>query len=130
MRRTFIPVCLALLSACDASTYKGMDGRQALAHANTMPLPEAYSFYLETYKDVHPPMLDVAPTFERFGDKGTDYVSQRALQTSDRREFEADLHALLVLNYRCGERLTQALSSKGRRLGASISGQLACGSRS
>jgi hypothetical protein len=119
-----------LLSACDNYTYNGMDGGQALAHANTMPLPEAYSFYLETYKGVHPPMLDVAATFERFGDKGTDYLSHKALQTLDRQEFEADLNALLVLDYHCGEHLTQALENKSERMAASISGKMACGSPS
>lgn len=128
MRRTLIAACIALLSACDDYTYKGMDGRQSLARANTMPLPEAYSFYLETYKGVHPPMLDVAATFGRFGDQGTDYLSQKALQTPDRQEFEADLHALLILDYHCREELTQALSNKSRRIGANISGELACGS--
>jgi hypothetical protein len=104
-----------------------MDGKQALERANTMPLPEAYSFYLQTYKGVAPPMPDVAATFERFGPEGTDYLSRKALQTSDRQEFEADLLALLVLDYHCGERLTQALKNKSERMGASISGELACG---
>jgi hypothetical protein len=93
-------------------------------------LPEAYSFYLETYKGVHPPMLDVAATFERFGDKGTNYLSHKALQTPDRQEFEADLHALLVLDYHCGERLTQALTNKSEKMAANISGKEACGSPS
>ena len=130
MRWTLIAACLALLGACDGYTYQGMNGRQALARANTMSLPEAYSFYLATYKGVHPPMLDVAATFERFGDQGTNYLSQKALQTPDRQEFEADLHALLILDYHCREQLTQALSNKSERIGANISGKLACGSRS
>jgi hypothetical protein len=130
MRGTLIAVCAALLSACDGYTYKGMDGRHALAHANTMPLPEAYSFYLDTYKGVHPPMLDVADTFRRFGDQGLSYLSRKAFQTPDRQEFEADLHALLILDYHCPERLTHALAMKGKRLGASISTKQACGSRS
>jgi len=121
---------IALLSGCDGYTYKGMDGKQALARANTMPLPDAYSFYLETYKGVHPPMLDVAATFRRFGGEGTSYVSHKALETVDRTEFEADLHALLILDYRCSNQLTKALGSKSERMGASISGQLASGSRS
>jgi hypothetical protein len=125
-----IAVGFALLGACDGSTYKGLDGRQALARANSMPLPEAYSFYLQTYKGVHPPMLDVAATFERFGNEGTAYLSERALQTSDRVEFEADLHALLVLGYRCDKPLREALANKSQRMNADISGQLACGSGS
>lgn len=125
---TGVSISVALLGACDGYTYKGMDGRQALARANTLPLPDAYSFYLETYKGVHPPMLDVAPTFRRFGDDGTSYLSRKALETRDRLEFEADLHALLVLNYRCSDQLTNTLATKGQRMGADISGQLACGS--
>ena len=130
MGRALIVAFGALLSACDGYTYKGMDGQHALARANTMPLPQAYSFYLETYKGVHPPMLDVAGTFQRFGEKGARYVSQQALQTSDRQEFEADLHALLILDYRCDERLAQALVTKSERMNSNISGKLACGSRS
>lgn len=130
MRWMLLAGCLALLSGCDGYKYDGMDGRQALARANTMPLPQAYSFYLKTYEGVHPPMLDVARTFERFGDRGTSYLSHRALQTSDRNELEADLHALLILDYRCNLGLTQALQAKAVQMSANISGEQACGSRS
>ena len=130
MRLMLIATSLAMLTACDGPTYKGMDGRQALARANTMALPEAYSFYLQTYKGVHPPMLDVASTFSRFGEVGTNYLSSRAVQTSDRQEFEADLHALLILDFRCGEPLSQALAKKSEKMGSTISGKLACGSAS
>jgi len=130
MRWMLFAGCLALLSGCDGYKYDGMDGRQALVRANTMPLAQAYSFYLKTYEGVDPPMLDVARTFERFGDRGTTYLSERALQTSDKREFEADLHALLILNYACSHRLTQALQGKAVRMSANISGKQACGSPS
>jgi hypothetical protein len=130
MRWMLLAGCVALLSGCDGYKYDGMDDRQALARANTMPLPQAYAFYLKTYEGVHPPMLDVARTFERFGDRGTSYLGDRALQTSDKREFEADLHALLILDYHCGDGLTQVLQGKAVRMGANISGKQACGSRS
>jgi hypothetical protein len=117
---------LVLLSACDDYKYKGMDGRHALARANTMPLPDAYSFYVATYKGVSPPMLDVVPTFRRFGDQGTTYLSRKALQTQDGDEFDADLTALLVLDYRCGDRLTKALAAKGKQLGSKVSVSQSC----
>ena len=129
MRRLLLAASLLILSGCDGYKYHGMDGRQALARANTMPLPQAYSFYLQTYEGVHPPMLDVAETFERFGTGGTNYLSQKALQTSDQQEFEADLHAVLVLGHHCGDRLTQALADKAKQMTSNISGQQACGSR-
>lgn len=130
MLRTFLASGLAaslvLLSACDGYKYKGMDGSHALARANTMALPEAYSFYVATYKGVSPPMLDVAPTFRRFGEQGTAYLSRKALQTQDEEEFDADLTALLVLDYHCGNRLSKALADKGRQLGSSVSIGQAC----
>jgi hypothetical protein len=121
LQRAFVAlglVSLALLNGCDQSTYGGMDGSHALAKANTLPLPDAYSFYLASYKGVHPPMLDVAPTFSRFGSKGTAYLSSKALETQDRQEFEADLHALLILDYHCDQTLTDALANKSKRMSA------------
>ena len=82
-----------------------------------MNLQQAYDFYIETYKGTHPAMLDVAPTFERFGAKGKDYIANKALNTTDTEEFEADLTALLILDNKCTGDLASRLGMKANRFG-------------
>lgn len=107
--------------ACDGYKYKGMDGRQALAAANKMNLADSYKFYIATYSGTSPPMLDVAPTFRRFGARGTAYLTSQSLATSDPNEFEASMMALLVLDNSCAPSIHRKLEGKARSLGVSVS---------
>jgi hypothetical protein len=119
---------MATVPACDGYTYKGRDGAESLALAKNMSLPDAYLFYIETYRGTHPPMLDVAETFRRFGAQGTRYLAEKALATYDSGEFDAVMDALLVLDYSCPAALSKALITKRKQLRAAASVRLACDS--
>jgi hypothetical protein len=95
-----------------------MDGEQALATANAMNLSDSYEFYIDSYTETSPPMLDVAKTFRRFGTKGGDYVVERAANARNHEEFEADMMALSILDYKCAEELKLKLHAQSKRLGA------------
>lgn len=116
MRKTinlFILLSLGLaLISCDGYKYKGMTGNEAQEHASHMDLPTAYKFYIETYKGTHPPMLDVAQTFDRFGKAGKAYILKNAAMTNDSEEFEADMTALLILKNRCSAKLRSMLIAR------------------
>jgi hypothetical protein len=57
------------------------------------------------------------------------YLSRKALDTEDPQEFEADLTALLVLDFHCDERLLKAFVAKSERMGSTARlAQQACGS--
>ncbi len=90
-----------LTNGCDNYKFRGMDGNETLNAANQMALPDAYNYYIETYTQTNPPMVDVAKTFERFGPHGTDFLIRRSLISSDKKEFEANMTALLILDYKC-----------------------------
>ena len=112
-----LSVLLAMaIVACDGYQYEGMNGEQALATSNQMDLPEAYSFYVKTYTGTSPPMLNVAQTFQRFGAPGIAYIADKALNTQDAEEFEADMMAFLILEYNCPIRLRKQLFDKARKL--------------
>lgn len=118
MKLLYVATVAALVAGCDGYTHKGKDGPQSRAKADTMPLPEAYSFYVETYRGTSPPMLEVAGTLRRFGPQGTAYVVERALQTTDAEEFNAVAHALRILDYRCTAEVAGALQRKKAAVGA------------
>lgn len=130
MRRSSLNFALVLLMAtlagCDAYSHDGQDARPNLARAQTMSLPDAYAFYVRTYRVTSPPLLKLADTFRRFGSRGTGYVAQRALRTTDPEEFNAALSALLILDYKCPEDLAQALAARGTRLKAGVSAAQIC----
>jgi hypothetical protein len=130
MRRALLTVLLGLSMAsvvsCDGYTYQGRNGQENRALAETMLLPEAYTFYIETYKSVSPPMLDVAPTFRRFGSQGTTYIVEKAIGTTDVEEFEAALTALLVLDYRCPADVAEAFATKGQQLSTNVTVSQVC----
>ncbi len=119
---------LATVTACDGYTYKSRNGAESLALADDMSLPDAYLFYIETYKGTHPPMLDVAETFRRFGPQGARYLTEKALATNDSGEFDAVMAALLILDYSCPASLSKALIMKRKQLGAAAPVQSACDS--
>jgi len=117
---------MAMLAGCDAYRHDGQDARPNLAQAQTMSLPDAYSFYVRTYRVTNPPLLKLADTFRRFGPRGTDYLVHRALRTRDPEEFNAALSALLLLDYKCPDDLAQALAARGTQLKAGVSAREIC----
>ncbi|WP_109808664.1 hypothetical protein [Sphingosinithalassobacter portus] len=105
-----------LLAGCDGYLYKGMDGRECLAKANEMSLPDAYAFYVQTYLGVAPPMEDVAETFKRFGPAGEKFLLKKALGATDQGEFAAVLRALWILDIPCSTQEYYALRAKAEKL--------------
>ena len=106
----------SLAGACDGYKYRGMDGNEARRRADAMPLEQAYAFYIETYKGVRPPMLDVAGTLHRFGPRGEKYLVDKATGTADSREFEAIMEAMMLNDTPCSEDLRKTLSFKASAL--------------
>jgi hypothetical protein len=125
-KRLFVAMLSIALVGCDGYRYQGRDGAENRAIADTMPLDEAYSFYVETYAGTSPPMLDVAGTFERFGSEGSDYLVGKALETNSGKEFEAVGVALLLLDYSCPPSVGAALNRKRGQLNAEFDVTLIC----
>ena len=102
----------AHMQACDGYTYQGKTSDEVVREASEMSLPDAYDLYVDVYKNTHPPMMDAAEMFRKYGDDALVFLRNKALSAENSMEFEGDLAALAFLKYSCNNRYSRLFKSR------------------